>query len=183
MRCGTMVKIARLPRNRYLLSSRKGPHIRFVSCALSSQQIQWNPGSSTRKQPLSRNRTGEPINSAWIMVSTLHCLLWMIVGELTLSYLTICIIRVTLNSTEFDTIWLSRVCAKTTCLNLMRPFAHESPLTRVENDAPYNLKQFHVLTLGIVQGNRGSRGKLSPCHCKQFPCCLRKEFPYLNILD
>ena len=146
MRCGTMVKIARLPRNRYLLSSRKGPHIRFVSCALSSQQIQWNPGSSTRKQPLSRNRTGEPINSAWIMVSTLHCLLWMIVGELTLSYLTICIIRVTLNSTEFDTIWLSRVCAKTTCLNLMRPFANESRLTRVENDAPYNLKQFHVLT-------------------------------------
>ena len=52
--------------------------------------------------------------------------------------ITIFIIRVTLN-TEFDTIWLSRVCAKTTCLNLMRPFAHESPLTRVENDAPYNL--------------------------------------------
>ena len=52
--------------------------------------------------------------------------------------LTIYIIRLTLN-TEFDTIWLSRVCAKTTCLNLMRPFAHESPLTRVENDAPYNL--------------------------------------------
>ena len=52
--------------------------------------------------------------------------------------LTIYIIRVTLN-TEFDTIWLSRVCAKTTCLNLMRPFAHESPLTRVENDAPYTL--------------------------------------------
>ena len=48
------------------------------------------------------------------------------------------IIHVTLN-TKFDTIWLSRVCAKTTCLNLMRPFAHESSLTRVENDAPYNL--------------------------------------------
>ena len=45
---------------------------------------------------------------------------------------------VTLN-TEFDTIWLSRVCAKTSCLNLMTPFAHERPLTRVENDTPYNL--------------------------------------------
>ena len=54
------------------------------------------------------------------------------------SYLTIYIIRVTL-ITEFDTIWLSRVFAKTTCLNLMISFAHESPLTRVENDAPYNL--------------------------------------------
>ena len=52
--------------------------------------------------------------------------------------LTIYIIRVTLN-TEFDTIWLSRVCAKTTCLNLMRPFAPESPLTRDENDDPYIL--------------------------------------------
>ena len=54
-----------------------------------------------------------------------------------LADLTIYIIRMTL-STKFDTIWLSRVYAKTTCLNLMRPFAHESPLTRVENDAPYN---------------------------------------------
>ena len=48
------------------------------------------------------------------------------------------IIRVTLN-TEFDTIWLSRVCAKITGLNLMKPFAHESPLTRDENNAPYNI--------------------------------------------
>ena len=53
-------------------------------------------------------------------------------------HLTIYIIRLTLN-TEFDTIWLFRVCAKTTCSNFMKPFAHESPLTRVENDAPYNL--------------------------------------------
>ena len=42
-------------------------------------------------------------------------------------------------NTQFNTLWLFRVCAKTTCLNLMKPFAHKSPLTRVENDAPYNL--------------------------------------------
>ena len=53
-------------------------------------------------------------------------------------HLTIYIIRVTLD-TEFDTLWLSRVCAKTTCLNLMKPFAHESSLTSIVNDAPYNL--------------------------------------------
>ena len=42
-------------------------------------------------------------------------------------------------NTGFDTIWSSRVCAKATCWNLMKPFAHESPLTRVENEAPYNM--------------------------------------------
>ena len=48
------------------------------------------------------------------------------------------IIRVTLN-TELDTLWLCRVCAKSTFLNLMKPFAHESPLTCSENDATCSL--------------------------------------------
>ena len=53
------------------------------------------------------------------------------------------IIRVTLN-TELDTLWLFGVCAKTTCLNLMKPFAHESPLTCGENDTTYIMKVPHL---------------------------------------
>ena len=39
---------------------------------------------------------------------------------------------------RLTTLWLSRVCAKTTCLNLMKPFAHISALTCGENNATYS---------------------------------------------
>ena len=76
--------------------------------------------------------------------------------------LTIYIIRVTL-STKSDTICLSRVCAKTTCLNLMKPFAHESPLIRVKNDAPtvFGLKgTYDVLLLLWFFSNGPRTGQL-----------------------
>ena len=70
------------------------------------------------------------------------------------SNLTIYIISVTLN-TKLDTLWLCRVCAKTTSLNLVKPFAYEILLTSGENDATYSL--IIVLRLrnnNVVQRNR-----------------------------
>ena len=47
-------------------------------------------------------------------------------------------------NTQFDTLWLFGVFSETTCLNLMKPFAHESPLTCGENDATYSLIVPHL---------------------------------------